>query len=114
MTTTNTDQDQPGAELVCQLGALDPPARAEHFAWIRDELPSLIQRIDELPDGVELRLPVEALPRLAVFVDRERRCCKFLHFTIEVTPDRGLRLRLTGPPGVAGFMRAALDLLARR
>jgi len=46
-------------------------------------------------------------------VSRERLCCPFLGFTLEVGPDRGpLRLHLTGPDGVAPFIRAELHLPA--
>src|SRR5437868_9390343 len=75
--------------LACDAGALDPATRAAHFTWIRQELPSLIQAAHELPNGLALELPVEALAAVADFIDRERRCCPFLRFELHVAPAGG-------------------------
>lgn len=99
----------------CDAGALDPDARTAHFAWIRDELPGLVQTAHELTNGLALQLSVETLPAVALFIDRERRCCPFLRFGLEVEPEGGgLWLRLTGPDGVAEFLRADLNLPTER
>jgi hypothetical protein len=101
--------------LACNVGALDPATRTAHFAWIRHELASLVRAADELPNGMALELPVEALAAVAVFIDRERRCCPFLRFELDVAPAGGpLRLRLTGPAGVAELLRAEFNLSSER
>jgi predicted RNA methylase len=47
----------------------------------------------------------------AVAVDAERRCCRFLRFTLTVEPDEGLfTLDLTGPQGTLEFVTALLDM----
>ena len=58
------------------------------------------------------RFPAEEYEAVAHFVARERLCCPFLRFVLEVAPERGpLWLRLTGAEGVTAFMRAELHLL---
>jgi hypothetical protein len=48
---------------------------------------------------------------VAEFVGRERLCCPFLTFMLDVAQDQGpLMLRLTGAAGVKDFIRAELDL----
>jgi hypothetical protein len=44
-------------------------------------------------------------------VDAERRCCRFLRFTITVEPDEAaVTLDLTGPPGSGEFVAALLEM----
>jgi len=69
--------------------------------------------VRETPDGFALRFPADEYEAVAKFVARERLCCPFLRFTLEVAPDGGpLWLRLGGPEGVAEFLRAELHLPA--
>lgn len=108
MSSRPVEQHPPFA---CDVGALDPPTRAAHFGWIRHELPALLQAVRELPDGLMMQFAAETLPAAALFIDRERRCCPFLRFGLEVEPAGGpIWLRLTGPDGVLEFLRAELDL----
>ena len=61
----------------------------------------------ELPDGLRLELPPsgEQLRRVAVMIDRERRCCRFLTFRLEVGADGApFVLEVTGPPGTREFL----------
>lgn len=55
--------------------------------------------------------PLAPQNEVTEFVRRERLCCPFLAFTLEVSPDRGpLLLRLTGAEGVKDYIRAELRL----
>ena len=72
-----------------------------------------VEEIRELPDGLAFRFPAEEYDAVTEFVGRERLCCPFLTFALEVSPDRGpLRLQLTGAEGVTDFIRAELHLPA--
>jgi hypothetical protein len=101
------------SNLVCDLSALTPEEREQHSA-VFGQLRGLIQEVDESPDGYGLRLADEpGVIRLAAeFIDRERRCCPFFDFTLEVMPDHGpIWLHLSGRDGVqAEGLRAELDL----
>lgn len=69
--------------------------------------------VHQVPNGFELRPPAEALSAVGLFIDRERRCCPFLRFALEVEPAAGpMWLRLTGPDGVVEFLRTELSLPA--
>jgi len=71
------------------------------------------EEIRELPDGLAFRFLAEEYDAVTEFVGRERLCCPFLTFTLEVSPERGsLRLRLTGAEGGKDFIRAELQLPA--
>jgi hypothetical protein len=66
-----------------------------------------------LPNGLAFRFPAEEYDAVTEFVGRERLCCPFLTFELDVSPDRGpLLLRLTGAEGVKDFIRAELQLPA--
>ncbi len=95
--------------LACDAGALDPAARADHFTWIRNQLPRLVREVSELPDGIGLKFSAADLGSVATFVERERRCCPFLRFDLALTPgEEVVWLRLTGLEGVKQFIRAEL------
>ncbi|MGH7579993.1 MAG: hypothetical protein ACREM9_07460 [Gemmatimonadales bacterium] len=71
-----------------------------------------VEEISELPDGLGFRFPAGEYDSVTEFVGRERLCCPFLTFTLNVSPDRGsLHLRVTGAEGVKDFIRAELHLL---
>jgi hypothetical protein len=97
--------------FACDMTAIPAEHRAAHHALIRRLMTDTVEHISELPDGFALRFPIEAYDAVAEFVGRERLCCPFLTFVLEVSRDRGpVRLRLTGPEGVKGFIRAELHL----
>jgi hypothetical protein len=95
--------------LACDARALDPVTRTRHFIWIRYQLPRLAKEVTELPDGIGLKFAVADLRAVARFIDRERRCCPFLRFELELLPgEEVLWLRLTGPVGVKRLLGAEL------
>jgi hypothetical protein len=99
------------AVFACDAAALDAETRREHFTWLREELPRLVAEIQELPGGYSLRLPGNSFPAVSTFVDRERKCCPFLRFTIELESGGAVVwLRLTGPAGVRAFLDAEIGL----
>jgi hypothetical protein len=95
--------------IVCTLGPEALKARRENL------LAALLQRSSgrtELPDGLRLRFTADAqiLADIARTVDAERLCCRFLSFTITVTPDDGpITLDLAGPAGTREFLAAMFE-----
>lgn len=99
--------------FACDMTAIPPERRGAHHALIRRLMTDAVEEISELPDGLAFRFPPEEYNAVTEFVGRERLCCPFLTFALEVSPDRGsLRLRLTGAEGVKDFIRAELHLPA--
>ena len=92
--------------IACTLSPEALKPRREHL------LAALLQRSTErteLPDGLRLRFAADAqvLAEIARTVDAERMCCRFLSFTITVSPDGGsITLDLTGPAGTREFLDA--------
>jgi len=53
---------------------------------------------------------LETLSLIAIMIEAERRCCRFLQFELNVRPDLSpLTLTLTGPEGTQQFLEALLD-----
>lgn len=93
-------------QIACNPTAIDKDARGAH----EDVATALFERIIDLrerSDGYAFRLPAESevVRNAGAFVSRERLCCPFFQFTIEVTPDQGpVWLTLTGRNGVKEYI----------
>ncbi|HLR32547.1 MAG TPA: hypothetical protein VK074_08655 [Fodinibius sp.] len=99
--------------LACNLTAIDDEERTFHKEN-GEQLFSSVEEIKELPDGYAFGLPAETatVERAGAFVARERLCCSFFHFTIEVTPEHGaVWLHLTGDEEVKQYV--AENVVAR-
>ncbi len=97
--------------FACDMTAIPPEKRGAHHALIRRLMTEAVEEISELPDGLAFRFPAEEFEAVTEFMGRERLCCPFLTFALDVSPERGpLRLRLTGAEGVKDFIRAELQL----
>lgn len=96
--------------IVCDLTALTDEERDEHEA-VGEAMFAALQDVKELPHGYGFRLPATAkmLQTVATFIPRERKCCPFLDFTVEVERDGGpMWLHFTGREGVKEFLRMEL------
>lgn len=93
--------------LACDMTAIPADQRPMHLATSR-ELFSRIEEFREPPDGYQFRLAdgPDLLTKLGEFVSRERLCCPFLRFAVEVEAEGGpVWLRLSGRAGVKAFVR---------
>ena len=100
------------SQFYCRLDALTKAERERHLALWK-QLQESRQEIRELADGYALRFPGDAkhLLEVAELVSRERRCCPFFTFEIEVSSeDKPLWLRLTGSKGVKEFIKAEIGI----
>jgi len=94
--------------IACDLTALDATQRRRRDE-LQLELQPLVQERQVLPDGVALRFAAaeRTLARVAEFIALERLCCPFIHFEVDIAPDRGpLWVRMRGRPGVKEFLEA--------
>jgi hypothetical protein len=92
------------------MSAFDPAERKRHLAAI-EEVFGAVEEIRELPDGYAFRLPGEAawVMKAADFITKERLCCPFFGFALQVEPEAGaLWLHLTGREGVKPFIGAEI------
>jgi hypothetical protein len=100
----------PNLPIACSL---TPDALRTRRQGLLTELARQAEHSERLPEGLRLRFPAstETLTSIARAVDAERRCCRFLQFTVTVEPDEGpISLELSGPPGTGDFVAALLDL----
>jgi hypothetical protein len=96
--------------FVCNMSAIEPDQRKQHIATAR-EVFQAVQEIQELPNGYSFRLPNEStvLLKVAEFIMREKLCCPFFGFRMEVQAAGGpLWLSLTGSEGVKPFIQAEI------
>lgn len=97
--------------FACDMTAIPAETRGAHHLLIRRLMTEAVQDIREVPDGLVFRFPAQEYDAVTEFVGRERLCCPFLTFALEVSAQGGpLRLRLTGAEGVKDFIRAELNL----
>ena len=96
--------------LACDLTAIPAAAREEHILTA-PQLFAAAQEVQELPNGFAIRFLNEPgrFMSIANFIDKERLCCPFFNFTLELEPDNGpLWLRLTGGQGVKEILQTTL------
>lgn len=96
------DATQP--PVACTLGADDLRCRADEL------LPGLVRMARSVnPHASGARLTFDAaagiVAAIAAVVERERHCCRFLHFVLEV-PSGGepITLDISGPDGTVAFL----------
>jgi len=95
--------------IICTL---TPDALRARREGLLSDLFRRAEAQEEAPDGVRLRFPATegTLVTIAIVVEAERQCCRFLHFAIDVEPDGGpIFLRISGPPGTHEFVTALLN-----
>ena len=96
--------------FACDMSAFDPAERQRHIGAIR-EVFGAVEEIRELSDGYAFRLPNDAawVMKAADFLTKERLCCPFFGFALQLEPERGaLWLSLTGREGVKPFIAAEI------
>ena len=96
--------------IVCTL---TPDALRARREGLLSDLLRQAETRETLPYGMRLRFAPssETLATIALAVESERRCCRFLRFAITVEPEEGpVLLELTGPPGTREFLEALLDV----
>jgi hypothetical protein len=100
------------ALFYCRLDALTKEQRTRHLALWK-ALQASRQEVRELADGYAISFPGDAkhLLDVAEFVSRERRCCPFFTFEVEVaSEDKPLWLRLKGGEGVKEFIKTEIGI----
>ena len=111
VTCTCQKTSQPSAmeqtPFACDMTAMNAEGHAT-YQKLRQEIFRAVQEVSGLPDGYALRLPSDPpmIARVAEFAGKERLCCPFFSFGIEIESGHGpLWLRITGRSGARDFMR---------
>ena len=102
--------NNPLTSFFCDMTAIPAELRNQPIA-ITKEVFGAIQTIRELPNGYAFQLSDTQgmLVKTAEFIDKERLCCPFFSFTVEVAPAGGsLWLQMTGQEGVKPFIQAEI------
>lgn len=96
--------------IACNPAAIDEDEHEAHDEVATAVFESITD-LRELPDGYAFRLPTETdvIKKAGAFVSRERLCCPFFQFNLEVTPSEGpVWLKLTGRDGVKEYVEDAV------
>ena len=94
--------------LICTMDMFTPTEREDHIQSTT-QLYQSVQSIREVENGYEFSFPNETdfISRIAEFIARERLCCPFLKFTLNVVSNsEPVSLSLIGPVGTQEFLRA--------
>src|SRR5258708_926567 len=95
--------------VACSLSPAALQARRQNLLKV---LCDRAEERHELPNGYRLGFSGQGdvLSSIALTIEAERQCCRFLRFTLTVEPDAGaIILDLTGPGGTTEFLAALLD-----
>ncbi|MDR8389833.1 hypothetical protein NC796_01705 [Aliifodinibius sp. S!AR15-10] len=93
--------------IACDLTSIDNNEREQHKTN-SEQLFTSIEKWQELPDGYRFRVPTETemIEKAGSFMARERQCCPFFKFNLEVTPDGGpVWLKLRGNREVKQYIK---------
>lgn len=102
-----SDGQRTVSPFACDLGAIPADERPQHLATAQSLFRS-VKSIRELNDGYafEIENKSELIVKAAQFISRERLCCPFFGFAIEIEAERGaVWLSLTGREGAKEFIR---------
>lgn len=94
--------------IACKLAVFTPEERTRHHE-LGKQLIEGRQSVRQLDDGwaLELSAAPGSCRDTLEFALLERRCCPFVHFSLEIEPAEGpLWLRLTGRAGVKQFLES--------
>jgi hypothetical protein len=101
----------PAPALACVPAAIPAAQRKAHFELARELFTRRAMERVPLPEGYAFRFDSAEFEDVARFVTNERKCCPFLTFEVEVTPQAGpLWLRMQGPEGTRKVLDAELSL----
>jgi hypothetical protein len=96
------------SQLACDMSAFESSEREKHIETTKAVF-SLTKEIKEISNGYGFQFPNESslLMNLMTFIDKERLCCPFFGFIVEVEPEGGnVWLEIFGQDGVKEVIEA--------
>jgi hypothetical protein len=109
-TLANAQIEENDLPIACNLTGAELEARKED---ITENVFSLYEQVDELPDGYAFKFPGDDAwaARLLNFVLEERQCCPFFTFDLTFEPKLAATwLRLRGSEEIKAFVRENMRL----
>jgi hypothetical protein len=98
----------------CVPGAIIAEERPGHFALLHRLFTEKMQEHKEAVDGYAFRFDATEYDDVVHFVSKERLCCPFLTFRIDVSAhEASLWLSMRGPAGTREFLEAELPNFKR-
>lgn len=95
--------------LACIADAIPRRERSAHLALLARLFGEAARERRDVPNGYAFRFDAEEFDSVARFVTRERRCCPFLTFSIELSHEGGpVWLSMTGPERTKEFLDGEL------
>ena len=92
--------------------SLDAGSLARRQSELRAGVLAEAETVERIAAGYRWRFrdTADLLARLGAVIDGERRCCRFLRFTLTCDPGLGhVALDVTGPAGTEAFLDAWID-----
>jgi hypothetical protein len=85
----------------------------KQYETLKERIFKNLVKTEEITDGYSFVLNQESniLYDLAGWLTLEHKCCPFLHFTLVLFQDSFIRLNVTGPKEIKGFLLQELNLL---
>ncbi len=96
--------------MSCDLTAIPVEQRAQHLVTA-EAVFKMVEAVRELDDGFAFCLPNDGdtFMQVARFIDHERRCCPFYHFTLALESNHGpMWLTLRGSAEIKSLVRTML------
>ncbi len=93
--------------FACNMPAIAPSMREKHIEKIKEVFQAVLE-INELSNGFAFILPNKSslLINLMAFIEKERLCCPFFRFKIEIEPEKNVSLAISGNDGIKDFIKA--------
>jgi hypothetical protein len=78
-------------DIACNFGAIAPDERMPH-ASLAEEIFQAVLEIRELSDGYRFQLPPEKLIKVSEWISKERLCCPFFSFRLDIAQELWLSI----------------------
>ena len=113
MPTNLSQAETARVPLACVAGAIPADERSAHFALLKRLFGEDARERRVIADGYAFRFGAASFDDVARFIARERLCCPFLTFHLELAQSSDLLwLQLTGPEGTRELLDAELPARA--
>ena len=92
--------------FACDMTVMTPDERIRHREN-GETILGAVQEVRDMKNGYAFRLPADSamISCVTKFIEKERLCCPFFGFSVEIEPEHGpLWLRITGRDGAKAFM----------
>jgi hypothetical protein len=99
-------------EITCARLSFTPEEKKQ-YETLREKAFKNLVKMEEITEGYSFVLNQESnlLYHLAGWLPLEHKCCPFLQFTLVLYQDSFIRLNITGPEEIKGFLLQELNLL---